>query len=142
MKFFSEASVAYLSSQRVCVFAVQMPNGVPHAATVHFAYDPDAQVFIFVTYEEYRKMEGLRAFPEVPASLVVGSNEGDMKTLQVDGVASITTEQSYIDVYLKAFPEKAGKYEASKLVFFIMRPTWWRFTDWTTPQGKQIESSE
>ncbi|MBI5470157.1 pyridoxamine 5'-phosphate oxidase family protein [Candidatus Kaiserbacteria bacterium] len=133
--------LAYLKSQRVGVFAIEMLDGSPHAATVHYA-NTDGPVFIFETDRVYRKSEPLLARKESRASMVVGSNEGDMKTLQLDGIASMIAEDSpLLETYFAKFPEKKAKYAPPKSLFFTFTPTWWRFTDWTKPKGKTIATS-
>jgi general stress protein 26 len=132
----------YLKMQRVGVLAVEMLDGSPHAATVHFAHTEEPLVFWFETYREYRKAEPLFGRDKTRASFVVGTNESDMKTFQLDGVAELIkpNEREIINsVYLSKFPEKMEKAEKDpKVVFFKFTPTWWRFTDWKTPKGKKV----
>ena len=135
---------AYLRTQRVGVFAIEMPDGAPHAATVHFAHT-DAPVFLFETYKEYRKAEPLQMRAESRASFVIGFDESNMKTLQMDGVARLASSADlplFSGVYLGKFPEKRRKAEENRYVFFTFTPSWWRFTDWTRPEGKRIWSSD
>jgi len=137
--------LAYLKTQHVGVLAVEMLDGSPHAATVHFAHTEDPFVFYFETYREYRKAEPLFAREITRASFVVGSDESNMKTLQLDGAVQLLKSDErtvYDSVYLGKFPEKKKKAEDPKFVFFKFTPTWWRFTDWTTPEGKKIWTSE
>lgn len=130
----------YLKGQRVCVFAIEMMDGSPHAATVHFA-NTDEPVFVFETEKGYRKTEALFGREISRTSMVVGSNEGDMKTLQLDGVAQLADEKLK-EIYLAKFPKKQGKLDDPKAVMFTFKPTWWRFTDWTAPGGKMITTSD
>ena len=133
----------YLKTQRVCVLAVQMPDGSPHAATLHFASSDDGSRFFLLTSPGYRKAEAIRDGKVSPASLVIGTSEGDMKTLQLDGVVRLVNtdeQQLFNEIYYKALPEKQGKFPDG--MAFVFLPTWWRFTDWTTPQGKTIICSE
>jgi general stress protein 26 len=134
-------SLEYLKTQRVGVLAVEMLDGSPHAATVHFAHAENPLVFYFETYREYRKAEPLLGRKTTRASFVVGSTEENMKTLQLDGnIELIQPEEKdfYDSVYLGKFPEKKEKSKDPKFVFFKFTPTWWRFTDWKTPEGKKI----
>lgn len=144
MKTFSEEIISYIQSNRVCVIAVQMPDLTPHAATVHFAYNPTRQHFIFETYHEYRKTRAFDEKHHVPASLVIGSSEGTMKTLQIDGMAMLVADadSDTKTFYMNTFPEKQGKYDSNKLIFFTFSPTWWKYSDWTHPDGKRVETSE
>ena len=135
----------YIKSQRVGVLAVEMLDGSPHGATVHFANTENPVVFFFETYRDYRKAEALYGREITRASFVIGSDENNMKTLQLDGtIQLLKTEEMGIfdDVYLGKFPNKKEKSKDPKFVFFKFIPTWWRFTDWTKPEGKIILTSE
>lgn len=128
-----------LDSQRAGVLAVKMLDGTPHGSTVHFAYTPDPLTFIFLTTPSYRKVEPLQQ-GETPATFVVGTTEELNKTLQMDGVARLEDSEELRDIYFAKFPEKLGKHPEDLL--FTLTPTWWRYTDWTLPQGKTIWNSE
>lgn len=135
----------YIKSQRIGVLAVEMLDGAPHGATVHFAHTENPLQFFFETYREYRKAEALFGRESTRASLVIGVNEGFMKTLQLDGEIRLITPEEVIlidNVYLDKFPEKKEKSKEPKVVFFTFIPKWWRFTDWTKPEGKIILTSE
>jgi general stress protein 26 len=127
------------------VLAVETADGSPHAATVHFAHAEDPFAFYFETHSESRKGGALLAKEEVRASLVVGSNENDLRTLQLDGTLSILSadQRALFDgVYLGKFPEKTEKLTDPKFLTLTFVPQWWRFTDWTAPQGKIILTSD
>src|SRR3989338_7272737 len=79
----------YIKSQRVGVLAVEMMDGSPHGATVHFAHTDNPFVFYFETNREYRKTEPLFGREKTRASLVIGSSEGDLRTFQMDGAAEL-----------------------------------------------------
>lgn len=134
----------YLKTERVCVVAVEMPDGSPHAATVHFALHAEPLAFIIQTSPRYRKSEALRAKDMTRASLVVGTEEApDAKdvTLQVDGVARLVQpeEKQFIETYLAKFPNKDKKFNDD--IFFIVTPTWWHYTKWGTQKGKIVLTS-
>ena len=134
----------YLNGQRVGVLALEMLDGSPHGSTVHFAYSEEPLVFFFETNRKYRKSEPLFGKPATRASLVIGSSEEDMKTLQMDGEARLIREEEhdvFWEVYFRKYPEKAKKAKDSEVVFFSFTPAWWRFTDWTRPEGKTIWNS-
>lgn len=140
----NQSILDYIKTQRVGVLAVEMFDGSPHAATVHFAHTEDPLVFYFETYREYRKAESLFGRDKTRASFVIGSDESNMKTLQLDGIIELLkpTEEVGESIYLGKFPEKKEKAKDPKFVFFKLTPTWWRFTDWTNPEGKTILLSE
>ena len=141
----NQAILDYIKTQRAGVLAVEMLDGSPHAATVHFAHTENPLVLYFETDRDYRKSEPLFGREVTRASFVIGSNETDMKTFQLDGEARLAkgTEKEVFDqVYFGKFPEKLKKSQNPKCVFFLFIPKWWRFTDWTTPNGKVILTSE
>lgn len=141
----NDSILNYIKTQRVGVLAVEMLDGSPHAATVHFAHTEDPLIFYFETYREYRKAEPLFGKETTRASFVIGSDESNMKTLQLDGIAELLKsdeKESAISLYLGKFPEKTEKSKDPKFVFFKFTPKWWRFTDWTDPKGKTILTSE
>ena len=134
----------YVKTQRVGVLAVEMLDGSPHAATVHFAHNENPFIFFFETNREYRKSEALFGRDVTRASFVIGSDEIVMKTLQLDGTAQLLKENEkamFEEVYLGKFPNKIKKMGDPSAVFFTFIPTWWRFTDWTRPEGKLILNS-
>lgn len=137
--------IDFIDSQRICVLAVEMLNGSPHAATVHFAYQDNPSRFLFETYRDYRKAEPLFGRELTRASMVIGFDESNMKTLQLDGeVRLITSDEKEIfdEVYLGKFPNKKQKSIDPKFVSFVFLPQWWRYTDWTKPEGKIIIISD
>ena len=134
----------FLDTQRVCVFAIEMPDGSPHASTVHFASLGTEPIFMFETSRRYRKAEALFYRLQSRASLAAGFEEGsNSKTLQVDGVAELVTNNDpLMSDYLKKFPEKVKKLEDPNIIFFKFIPTWWQFTDWSRPEGKTVYLSD
>ena len=134
----------YLKTQRVGVLAVEMLDGSPHGATIHFAHTEDPLVFYFETSKTYRKSEPILSKESVRESFVVGTDPNDMKTLQLDGDVRLVSEsekEKFKEVYFGKFPEKLAKSYGVEQVYFTFTPTWWRFTDWTTPTGKMILTS-
>jgi uncharacterized protein YhbP (UPF0306 family) len=137
--------INFINSQRICVIAFEMLDGSPHASTVHFAFDPISSVFFFETNNTYRKGEVLLGKPAVRSSVVVGFDERNMKTLQLDGEARLIKAEEkklFNEIYLGKFPEKKEKFLDPKFVFFSFTSKWWRYTDWENPAGKIILSSE
>ena len=122
----------YLRKERIAVLAVEMSNGAPHGATVHFAHTEDPLTFVFETSAKYRKAEPLQGNGAVRATVVVGFVEGPTeKTFQTDGSAALVgKDDPLVAAYLAKFPEKAKKAEDPDNIFFAFTPFWWRFTDW------------
>ena len=140
----NKEAVDFINTQFLSVLAVEMMDGSPHAATLHFAYHEDTNTFLFQTYRPYRKCEALFGREKSRASLVIGFNENDRKTFQVDGEVKLmetdTEKILFNKTYFKKFPNK--KSDDPKFVFFSLSPKWWRYTDWEAPAGKKIISSD
>ncbi len=140
----NQTIVDYLNTQRVAVLAIEMMDGSPHGATVHFAHSENPFVFYFETNRNYKKSEPLFGREKSRASLVIGTSETDMKTFQLDGLVERMTEEErpeFDAVYLAKFGEKKKKFEDAEYVFFKFTPSWWRYTDFRAPEGKLILTS-
>lgn len=136
--------VDYLKTQRIAVIAVEMPDGSPHAATVHFAHSENPLVFYFETNRSYRKSEPLLKNKSTKASLVIGFDEKKPKTFQLDGEVQLVKpeeEETFTKIYLGKFKEKKKKLEDTSFIHFTFIPKWWRFSDFTDPEGKLILTS-
>lgn len=142
-------ALTYLATQRTGVLAVEMPDSAPHAATVHFANATEPIVFYFETKRDSRKAESILIKGSVRASFVIGTSEADMKTLQLDGIVALVPPNetaTFDQIYLGKFPEKETKIQTesaddNEYICLKFTPTWWRFTDWNTPEGKKIWTS-
>ncbi len=135
----------YLNTQTVCAFSVEMPDGSPHAATVHFAHSEEPFMFFFETDRNYRKSEALLGKEITRACLVVGVDEKNKKTFQADGEARLLKpdeEKLFQEIYLGKFPAKEKKKADPNALFFVFIPKWWRFTDYTKPEGRVVFTSD
>jgi hypothetical protein len=133
----------FLNSQNVGIFAIEMLDGSPHGATVHFAYTEDPFQFIFLTDRPYRKVEPLLGRKESRATFVVGFEEGaNSKTFQLDGIARVLkpSEEHLKEIYLDKFEKKREKAFGENKLFFVFIPTWWRFSDFS--KGREITLSQ
>lgn len=135
----------YLKTQKIGVLAVELLDGSPHGATVHFANNESPFVFYFETNREYRKNEAILKNGSTRASFVVGTTEDIMITFQLDGAIELVSDaekELFLSIYLKKFPEKTEKITDPKFIFLKFTPTWWKFTDWTNKESKKVLSSE
>ena len=122
-----------------------MLDGSPHAATVHFAHAENPLMFFFETDRNYRNSESLLSKEMARASLVIGVDENNKKTFQADGEARLLKaeeEKLFEEIYLGKFPNKKKKIVDPNSIFFTFTPKWWRFTDYTKPEGKIIFTSD
>lgn len=140
----NEAILEFIRKERVAVLALEMPDGSPHGATVHFAHSEDPLVFFMETRREYRKSAALLGGKSARASMVIGFSESKMKSFQLDGEVRLITDdekEKFEKIYFGKYPDKRAK-SGPGVLSFCFTPTWWRFTDWRTPAGKLILSSE
>lgn len=135
----NEEISAYLNSQRIAVLTVLLPDGQPHASSIHFANDEDFN-FFFQTSADSRKATDLTTTPR-KAALVVGFDESHMVTLQLEGEVRLIKPEEvehYNNIYLGKFQMKVEKEEDATTARLIFTPTWWRYTDWTKPEGRLV----
>ncbi len=135
-----EEMIAFLQNERFGSVATLLLNGDPHVATVHFACIPDTFEIIIQTNPLSRKYERLAQMGKCRASFTTGFEEIKTVVAQFDGSMTTDVTQEQKDFYLKKFPEKIGKYKTE--VFIVFKPDWWRYTDWTKPEGKTILTSD
>jgi hypothetical protein len=137
-------ALEFLGKNRVCVIAIEMSDGAPHASTVHYAHT-DGPLLLFKTDRKYRKAEPLLGKAMSRASISVGFDEGpNSKTLQMDGEASLLSKDDpmILSVYYAKFTDKEKKLDDPDAIFFKFKPTWWRYTDWSKPRGKTVFASQ
>src|SRR4051812_38388739 len=99
-------ALEYIKTQRIGVISVEMPDGAPHGATVHFAHTSEPFRIIILTERGYKKLEPFAKQESVRTSVVIGTAEGEMKTVQMDGAAKLTQDPTLIDEYYKKFTDK------------------------------------
>ena len=138
--------IDFIQSQFLSVLAVEMMDGSPHAATVHYAWNEVPLMFLFETCRAYRKSEALLGRPESRATVVIGFDEANRKTLQMDGTVKLLETDTELllfkKIYISRFPKKEKTLRDPEFIFFSFTPKWWRYTDWESPGGKKILSSE
>jgi general stress protein 26 len=124
--------IDYLKEQRVGVLAVEMPDGSPHAATLHFAHSEEPLVLYFGTGIDSVKMKSFIDKSVVRASYVIGQDENTMKTLQMDGVLEIINSDQrevFESVYLEKYPDRKERLLSPKSAALRFTPKWWRYSD-------------
>lgn len=132
--------IDFINNQRIGVISVEMLDGSPHSATVHFAHTLAPFSIIILTDKHYRKCESILEKQETRASFVTGTDEATMKTLQLDGIVKFLSKDDVAikDAYFKKFPEKEKFFVEPDSVFLHFTPTWWRYTDFKAEAGKLI----
>jgi general stress protein 26 len=134
--------IDYINSQRIGVVAVEMLDGAPHAATVHFAFGGNPESIYIMTSRDYKKCQPIIKNGKTRASFVIGTDEAEMKTMQMDGEIEFAVLEEDKEVYFEHFPDRKDKYEEPDDVILKFTPTWWRYTDFKAANGKKFISSE
>ncbi|MCI0533315.1 pyridoxamine 5'-phosphate oxidase family protein [bacterium] len=133
----------FVRENRIAVFAVLRKDGAPHAAALHMSAKDDVSEIYFFTEKKYWKSEALLAGKPVPATVVIGFSEADMRTLQMDGVAEMVGDSALPEVQKIHFGKikKAEKYEHNPDMYFIrFIPAWWRYTVWEKDKEGKVVS--
>ena len=134
----------YIKTQRVCVLAVEMLDGSPHAATVHYSHVENPLRFFIQTSNTTTKAKSLISSGGAgKAAIVIGFSETDWLTLQMRGNIRVISNQKKLDGVYKIHYAKhpdAKQYKGPNTVFLEFQPNWWRFTDFNTNPEKITEN--
>lgn len=126
-----EAAKQFLNQFETCIVATADANGQPQAATVGFSVDDEFKILI-ATNQNTRKAANLAENNKI--AFVVGF-EGP-KTVQLEGVAvRIDPEenQDRINLHFEKVPGAKKFAGESGQNYYLITPTWLRFTDYTKP---------
>ena len=133
-----------LTKERVCVLALPLTGGSPHAATMHYSFVEEPLTFYFQTSNDTEKVKAIG--PEtVKAAVVVGFSELDWLTLQMRGTIRTVIDPMDLEAVYKihyAKQPQAEQYKGLHSVFLKFTPTWWRFTDFTTEPETIISNQD
>lgn len=122
--------IAFLRAQKWAVEASVSEAGAPQAAVIGVAVSDELEL-VFDTVTDTRKARNLRANPQV--ALVIGWDDG--KTAQIQGTADEPTGDDLArlkKVYFAKFPDGIDREAWPDIAYFRVRPTWVRFSDFTT----------
>ncbi|MFO0738854.1 MAG: pyridoxamine 5'-phosphate oxidase family protein [Labilithrix sp.] len=122
--------VEFLRAQKWAVETSVTTAGAPQAAVVGVAVSDELEL-VFDTLGDTRKAANLRADPRI--ALVMGWDDG--KTAQIEGVADEPQGDELArikKVYLAKFPDGVEREAWPLITYFRVRPTWIRFSDFTT----------
>lgn len=136
----------FIAKNRIAALTIMLPDGTPHAATVHFAHqdNPTFKLF-FMTEKTTRKCSSIINGENAKAAVVIGFSEKEWVTLQMEGNIHIVYSKDLIEsvksMYFLKYPGMQ-KYEANpQTVFLEFSPTWWRYSD-LSGANKLIVSSD
>jgi uncharacterized protein YhbP (UPF0306 family) len=129
--------IEFLRAQKWAVEASVSEANAPQAAVIGVAVT-DALELVFDTLDDTRKAKNLRVNPRI--AFVIGWDDG--KTVQYEGIADEPTGDELArvkKVYFAKFPDGVERERWTGITYFRTRPTWLRFSDFTTDPPKIIE---
>jgi pyridoxine/pyridoxamine 5'-phosphate oxidase len=123
----------FIQKHRLGVLATVSPLNMPEAAVVGIAVTTDLEL-IFDTIESSRKCQNLRLNPKI--AFVIGWD--DEITLQYEGEAH-EPRGNQIErckqVYFEKWPDGPEREKWPGITYFLVRPTWMRYSDYSgTPE--------
>lgn len=128
---------SFLHSKIHAVISTCGKNLKPEAALIGFGETEKLEI-IFGTFKTTRKYRNLLENTRV--ALVVGWDE-DGCTVQYEGIATELSEEEvkdYLEIYHKKVPSAAHYAEHPDQTYFIVRPSWIRYTD-VSGEVEQVE---
>lgn len=126
----------YIQNNRVCALAVQLEDGTPHTAALHYSHVPDPVVMYFSTENTSKKCEALITGKTVKGSVTIGFSEEEWITLQMDGDVSMILDPEELKaakaIHYPKHPNSQKFENDPATVFLKFVPKWWRYTDYNT----------
>ncbi len=136
----------FLKKERVCSFSIVLPNGMPHAAAVHYSHEENPLRLFIQTSNKSVKFSPFLNGEIAKAAVVIGFSEKDWLTFQMRGDVRMVGGRKEIDViqhiHYAKHPDAEKWKDDPETVFIEFMPTWWRFTDYNTTPETIIEGHE
>lgn len=126
----------------VCVLTTMLPSGEPHSAVVHYSHTENPFVFFIQTKNDTVKVQSLLSQEIGKASMVIGLSEDEWVTFQMRGdirIVSDAKEREYVSGIHHTKHPFALKRQGPTTIFLEFKPTWWRYTNFTTKPVTTIE---
>jgi pyridoxine/pyridoxamine 5'-phosphate oxidase len=120
---------ASLAKERLGVLGTIGPTGKPQSALVGIAITPQLEI-VFDTVKSSRKYLNLHAQPA--CTFVTGGWGTTEQTIQYEGVAEELKSPAlgwYQEIYFQAWPDGPARMRWPGIVYFVVRPTWIRYSD-------------
>jgi pyridoxine/pyridoxamine 5'-phosphate oxidase len=120
---------AFLAKHKLGVLASIGPLGTPQSALVGIAITPHLEI-VFDTVKSSRKYPNLITRPA--CSFVIGGSGSGERTVQYEGRAEELKSpqlEHYQETYFKVWPDGPARMSWPGIVYFVVRPTWIRYSD-------------
>jgi len=127
----------FMRRHRIGVIASVNATGLPQAAVIGFAITEDLEI-VFDTLNTTRKYANLKNNPR--AALVIGWD--DEITVQYEGEACELSDSElakYKQIYFQTYPDGPEREKWPGIAYFVVRPTWARFSDFTVDPPRIVE---
>jgi hypothetical protein len=118
---------AFMSQHKLGVLGTICDADTPQSALVGVAITPHFEI-VFDTVKHTRKYPNLKANPA--CSFVIGWDAE--QTVQYEGEAEELASpelERYQEIYFKAWPDGPARLSWPGIVYFLVRPTWIRYSD-------------
>ncbi|HLN01142.1 MAG TPA: pyridoxamine 5'-phosphate oxidase family protein [Bryobacteraceae bacterium] len=126
----NEADVhSFLAKCKLGVLGTTGPRGAPQAALIGIAVTEKLEI-VFDTVKSSRKYPNLIA--RHACSFVIGGWGAGEQTVQYEGEAEELKSpelERYQEIYFKAYLDGPARMSWPGIVYFVVRPTWIRYSD-------------
>lgn len=119
----------FMAKQKLGVLGTISQTESPQSALVGIAVTPQLEI-VFDTVKTSRKYPNLITHPA--CSFVIGGWGSGEQTVQYEGKAEELTPpalQHYQAAYFKTWPDGPARMSWPGIVYFVVRPTWIRYSD-------------
>jgi general stress protein 26 len=127
---------SFVRTERLAVLSTCAADGQPESALVGFAASPSLEI-VFDTVRTSRKYPILKSNPRV--AFVIGCTAEI--TVQYEGIAEELDDAEdgrYLQIYYAVYPDGRARRNWPGIVYFVVRPKWVRYCDYS-PGGRAIE---
>ncbi len=126
----------FIEARKYGVISSIGPSGEPQSALVGIAVSAELEI-VFDTVKTSRKFPNLKADPRI--AVVIGW-EGE-QTVQYEGVAMEPEDGELLRakaVYFAAWPSGVERQKWPGIAYFLIRPTWLRYSDFDTGRVEEM----
>ena len=130
---------AFIATHRLGVLGTICPADTPQSALVGIAVTQQLEI-VFDTVKTSRKYPNLIARPS--CSFVIGGWGKGAQTVQYEGAAEELRSpelKRYQEAYFAAWPDGPARLSWPGIVYFVVRPTWIRYSDFDQNPPLTIE---
>ncbi len=131
--------IEFLKDKRVCVLATVAEDGTPQTAVVHFSHQEKPLKFFFFTNKSSRKAKN--AVKNSQASVVVGWDEAEFTTVQMDGEVHVLQGEDLTkmqSLHFAKFPSREKFKDDADSEFLEFTPKWIRYSSLKTKTVEEI----